>query len=149
MSTEAVPTIPTPVSLPRGSWYLLEGVCQNPTPWTTPILTVRAAKVWSKLHKANRAKTDAHNFEKRLIRAEAESESAFSSRAEAFTEAFEDWQNAALSLVLTKHDRTTLEKGIAWALKNRDKVWPQNNEHILAILTEFEVEGAEDSADEA
>lgn len=146
MSTEVIPTTP-PTKLSRGAWYLLEGICQNPAPFTTPALTVQAAKIWNKVHKANRAKTDEFNFEKRLLRAEGESDAAFAVKADTFTEAFEAWQASDLELVLTKRDRTALEKGIAWALKNRDKVWPQNNEHILAILTEFDIEGADDAED--
>lgn len=145
MSNEVIPVPPTKLS--RGAWYLLEGVCQNPGPFTTPVLTVQAAKVWNKLHKANRAKTVDFNFEKRLPRNDGESDSTFAARADTFTEAFEIWQASDLELVLTKRDRATLEKGIAWALKNRDKVWPQNNEHILAILTEFDIEGADDADD--
>lgn len=144
MSTEAAAAIDHAVTLPRGAWYLLEGVCQTPAPWTTTILTTRAAKMWSKLHRVNPAKVAGCNFEKRVIKQEGESDIAYANRVDGFNDAFEVWQNEELPLDISKKERATLEKGIAWALKNRDKVWPQNNDKILAILTAFSIEDEED-----
>jgi hypothetical protein len=144
MSTEEAVVAIAPVTLPRGAWYLLEGVCQTPAPWTTTILTTRAAKLWSKLHRANPAKSGDRNFERRIIKNEGESDIAYANRVDGFNDAFEVWQNESLSLDISKKERTTLEKGIAWALKNRDKVWPANNDKILAILTAFSIEDEED-----
>ena len=143
---DVVPTTTPTVSLPRGSWYLLEGICQNPTPWTTTVLTMRAARLWSKLHKANPARVGEYNFEKRLPREDGESEGAFLARAEKSADAYETWQKELLPLSINAKEKTAIEKGISWALKNRDKVWPQNNDYILAILNAFDA-GADDEDD--
>jgi hypothetical protein len=144
---DVVASAPTPtISLPRGSWYLLEGVCQKPAPWTTTVLTTRAAKLWSKLHKANPAISGEYKFEKRIIKQEGESDSAFATRVDASGEAFDAWQRDPLSLPISAKEKATIEKGIAWALKNRDKTWPENNDLILAILTTFDA-SADDEED--
>jgi hypothetical protein len=137
--------IPSTVTLPRGAWYLLEGVCQNPTPWTTTVLTTRAARLWSKIHKANPAKNDdGLRFDRPMLRTEGESEFSYQTRAVSFNDAFDSWQQSGLELSISAKERSTLEKGVTWALKNRDKVWPQNNDHILAILTEFDADDGDD-----
>jgi len=144
---EVVANLPPPVSLPRGSWYMLEAVCQNPAPWTTTVLTTRAARLWSKLHKANPATTEEYKFEKRLFKSEGESDVAFAVRVEARDDAFEAWQQAPLFLTVNAKEKAVIEKGLAWALKNREKVWPQNNDLILAILTTFDVDADDEDSE--
>jgi len=133
----ASPTI-TPHKLTRGALYLIEGLLQKTEPFTTPVATRRAARTWLKIHKFNPAKQDDIDFEEQLIRATGDSDIQWAQRQVDRNKLWKAWQESEATINLTaKEVKLLVGTAIKWALKHRDKVWPENNLHVLSILEAF------------
>lgn len=144
MSTETADQVrkTTSYTLTRGALYLIEGLLQTPTPFNTTVLTHRASKLWSRLRRENKPKAMIEgvevNLEKNFTR-DGRSEEEFAKYRLARDEAYLAWQDEQTTIDLTKKEEAVVTTGIAWAIKNRDKVWPVNNQHIAAILDAFQL----------
>lgn len=133
----ATPT--TAHALTRGAVYLLEGLLQLPTPWSGEKKTRHATKLWSKLRRLNPCEKDKIKFAKSTVRPEGLTDLAWQTEVIRRADLFEVWQDEAFALDLTSRESALLHTGIEWALKNRDKTWPQNNQHIESILDAFDI----------
>jgi hypothetical protein len=147
--TEAAETAKTThkIDLTKGAAYLLESIFQRHEPFTTPAATVSAAKAYGYLRKANPAKRT-FDFEKATIRAKDETDIDWTIKQDAHKTDFLAWQSEIVVLEMGDKRRDLCRTAIQWALKNRDKVLPQNNEHVLSLLTGFDITDDESSDDE-
>ena len=130
-------------TITRGAAYLLEAALQRPDAFTTTSATVRAARAWDKIRKLNPCKDSTFNFEKGVLRPEGVSDADFQKTQLAFSDAFDKWQEEEITVELTEKLRVACVSGINWAVKNRDKLWPRNNNHVLSLLVAFGLEDEE------
>lgn len=147
MSEDEVKQIPTtPYKVTRGGAYQIEGILQQTAYTTTPGLTRRAARLRRKLRNANPAKLGEVNFEEAIVRATKMSDIEWAEHQKSRNELFDKWQDEEVTLHLTKKEADFLaHKALKWAFANRDKVFTQNNDHVLSVIEAFELEddGAE------
>jgi len=143
MSEIPVAPSPVPYTLTRGAWYLLEGLLQTATAFpNTHLMTKRVNHLLRRLKRENKPisiiddKTIDHS--KPQVRENDISDLKWQQFAVAMGDAFSDWKEQPLTLDLKRKELAVLEIGIEWALKNRDKIWPENNEYILCILEAFD-----------
>lgn len=127
------------IDLTRGAAYLLESVFQRHEPFTTPSATVSAAKAYGYLRKMNPAAKNGFNFEKNIIRTKEETDIEWAIKQDTHSADFKAWQAETVVLEMGDKRRDLCRTALQWALKNRDKVLPQNNEHVLSLLTGFEI----------
>ena len=149
MSTEeaAAKAVPaTPYTVTRGGAYQIEGILQQTAYTTTPALTARAARLRRKLRRANPAKLGEVDFEEGVVRSAKQTDIEWAQAQKDRNDLFEKWQNEMVTLELTKKEADFLtNKALKWAFSNRDKVFQQNNDHVLSVIDAFEPEddGAE------
>ncbi len=136
------------IDLTKGAAYLLESIFQRHEPFTTPAATVSAAKAYGYLRKVNPASKDGFSFEKSIIRSKGETDIEWATKQDAHSSSFKEWQSETVVLEMGDKRRDLCRTAINWALKNRDKVLPQNNEHVLSLLTGFEIADDEPSDDD-
>lgn len=137
----------TTLTLTRGAVYLIEGLLQTPTPFKTTVLTHRAAKLWGKLRKLNKCEATVDGEMTNLEKAYAKggrSDEEFARYRLARDDAYQTWSDQEITIELTKKEIDTVTTGIEWAIKNREKIWPQNNNHVAAILDVFDVTDEEE-----
>ncbi len=133
----ATPT--TAYKLTRGAVYMLEGLLGVGVAWPGEKNTKRANKLWGKLHRLNPCEKDGIKFAKSSARPEGMTDLQWQTEVVRRNDLFDAWQDEPFALDLTQRETALLHTGIEWAIKNRDKVWPQNNQHIGAILDAFDV----------
>lgn len=136
------------IDLTKGAAYLLESIFQRHEPFNTPAATVNAAKAYGYLRRSNPPTRGGFNFEKATIRSKDDSDIDWTIKQDAHSTEFKAWQAEIVTLEMGDKRRDLCRTAIQWALKNRDKVLPQNNEHVLSLLTGFEIADDESSDDE-
>ena len=136
------------IDLTRGAAYLLESLFQRHEPFTTPTATVSAAKAYGYMRKVNPATHKGFSFEKTFIRTKDETDIDWAIKQDAHSSAFKEWQAETVVLEMGDKRRDLCRTALYWALKNRDKVLPQNNEHVLSLLTGFEIADDESQDEE-
>ncbi len=147
MSTEAAaaaaPTTPTTsYELTKGGAYLIAGLLQHHTEYTTTIpLTKKAARLRRKIEQQNPCVFEDRNLEKPVIKNAAETEIEWTIRKQAHQDDFKAWQEQRVTLELTQKEKDFLcHKALKWAFGNRTKVFPENNDHVLSIIEAFDLE---------
>lgn len=143
MSTpEPVKTVPTTsFTVTRGGAYQVEGILQQTAYTTTPGLTRRAARLRRKLREMNPAKVADVDFEEGVVRSAKQTDIEWAQAQKDRNDLFEKWQKEYVVLELTQKEADFLRtKALKWAFSNRDKVFPQNNDHVLSVIEAFDPE---------
>ncbi len=149
MSTEAAAAVAAPITTPttayevtRGGAYLIEGLLQHHTEYTTTIpLTKKASKLRRKLKQQNPCVLDGKDLEKTVIKNAADTDIEWTLRQDTHREDFRRWQDQKVKLELTAKEKDFLcNKALKWAFANRTKVFPENNDHVLSIIEAFDLE---------
>lgn len=142
MSSDEVKPVPTtPYTVTRGGAYQIEGILQQTAYTTTPGLSRRAARLRRKIRNANPSKVGEVDFEEAIVRSPKTTDIEWAQAQKDRNELFEKWQDEEVTLNLTKKEADFLtHKALKWAFSNRDKVFTQNNDHVLSVIEAFEPE---------
>ncbi len=135
----AVPT--TPFKLTKGGAYLVEGLLQRTEYTTTVPLTRKASRLRRKIRAANPCKKDDLDFERPFIRGANQTDIEWAQTQKDRNILQDAWENEEVVLELTQKEVDFLRhKALKWAFTNRDKVFAQNNDHVLSIIEAFDLE---------
>ncbi len=142
---EAPPAKSTDVSrtLSKGAWYLIELLLQKTDPaGSNSDLQRKGNRLWAKIRKLNPCKDEDNDFEIGRPKRADETPEAHQAAILDRNAKLREWESQPLTIVLSKKMDALLENTyLKWALKNRNAIWPQVNEHTLAILDSFDVGG--------
>lgn len=144
------------LKLTRGAAYLLEGILQDPRPCDTPIKTVKWAKLYGTIRKANERTitaagitADLEKIRNKILLSfpvlEGDAGLAIQTRKkeEALLEledANEAWRQETIEVALTQKQIDVAKTAVEYRCKNQDisrGIVMPNNEHSLSLLVEL------------